>query len=504
MFFTFMALCKHFKFRLFLQGVLLGLCMSSAATSAQLSPCRVASFKTQVECGSVQRAVNPAQPQGVQMEVHYVVVPALARRKLPDPVFFLAGGPGQSAVSLAPALTQQMRRLNNRRDLVFIDQRGTGRSAPLVCDDDQRSPLAQQLDPARRNTLMRQCLAQLQKLPYGDVRFFTTSIAMQDVDAVRAALGASQINLIGGSYGTRAALEYLRQFPQYVRRMVIDGVAPADAALPASVSTDSQAAFNALLAACEQDTVCQKAYPKLRADWAALLAQMPQPITLAHPLTGAVERLTLTREMVLASVRGPLYAPALSSALPYAITQAAQGRYEALMGLSGALASNKSDRMAIGMHFSVICAEDMPRLATSTDKPGADFGAEFTQLYTDTCAFWPRGAVPEAFYTLPASNAPALVLSGGLDPVTPVRHGERIAKALGSKAQHVVVPNAGHGVITLDCMRDVLFRFIDTQDDALATAVDAACAKNIPRPNAFMPVHNAPLAPPLGQRYISP
>jgi pimeloyl-ACP methyl ester carboxylesterase len=479
------------------QSVLLGIVLSSAATAQALSPCRVAGFSTQVECGKVQRALDPAQPQGVKIDVQYVVVPALARRKLPDPVFFLAGGPGQSAIGIAPMLTKQMRRLNNRRDLVFVDQRGTGRSAPLVCEDDQRSPLAQQLDPARRSALVRQCLSQLQKLPYGDVRFFTTYLAMQDIDAVRIAIGAPQINLIGGSYGTRAALEYTRQFPQHVRRMVIDGVAPPDAALPASVSTDSQAAFNALLAACEQDANCQKAYPKLRADWATLLAQMPQPISLAHPLTGAAERLTLTREMVLASVRGPLYSPALTSALPYAITQAAQGRYEALMGLSGALASNKADRMAIGMHFSVICAEDMPRLAASTDKPGADFGSEFGQLYTDTCAYWPRGTVPEAFYTFSASSAPALVLSGGLDPVTPVRHGARVAKALGSKAQHVVVPNAGHGVITLDCMSDVLFRFIDTENDAQASAVDAACVKNIPRPTVFMPVNNAPLAAPL-------
>ena len=378
---------------------------------------------------------------------------------------------------------------------MFVDQRGTGRSAPLTCDDDQRSSLAQQLDPARRNTLLRQCLAQLQKLPYGDVRFFSTSLAMQDVDAVRAALDAPRINLLGGSYGTRAALEYLRQFPQHVRRVIIDGVAPPDTALPASVSSDSQAAFNALLAFCEQDAPCQKTYPQLRTAWANLLAQMPQTVTLTHPMTGVPERITLTREMVLGSVRGPLYTPALTSALPYAISQAQQGRYDALLGLSNALVSKPSDRLAIGMHFSVLCTEDMPRLAASTDRPGADFGAEFSQLYTDTCAYWPRGTVAEAYYKVPVSNAPVLVLSGGLDPVTPVRHGTRIAQALGSKAQHVVVPNAGHGVMTLDCMRDVLFRFIDTQDDAQATAVDATCAKSIPRPPAFMPVSRASTPP---------
>ena len=148
------------------------------------------------------------------------------------------------------------------------------------------------------------------------------------------------------------------------------------------------------------------------------------------------------------------------------------------------------------MHFSVICAEDVPRLATSIDKPGADFGGEFSQLYIDTCAYWPKGAVPQAFYTVPASNAPALVLSGGLDPVTPARHGARIAQALGSKAQHVVVPYGGHGVMALECMADVLFRFFDVEDDARATPVDAECARNIPRPRAFMPVTGAGQIPP--------
>lgn len=148
-------------FSRFIQYVLLGIVFSSAASAQVPYPCRVAGFSTQVECGKVQRALDPAQPQGVKIDVQFVVVPALARRKLPDPVFFLAGGPGQSAIGIAPMLTKQMRRLNNRRDLVFVDQRGTGLSAPLVCDDDQRRPLAQQLDPARRSALVRQCLGQL-------------------------------------------------------------------------------------------------------------------------------------------------------------------------------------------------------------------------------------------------------------------------------------------------------------------------------------------------------
>ena len=461
---------------------------SIASEASPLKSCHVAGFRSAVQCGTVRRALDPSQPNGVQIEVHYLVVPAMARRKLPDPVFFLAGGPGQSAMAVGPGLARLSARLNNRRDLVFVDLRGTGKSAPLVCDDDKQASLAQQLDPERRNAKLRQCLAQLQKLPYGDLRFFTTSLAMQDVDAVRQALGAPTINLMGGSYGTRAALEYLRQFPQAVRRSVMDGVAPPDMALPSSGSLDNQAVLDALFASCEKEAACAKAYPQLRADWAALLAQLPKPIQVAHPLDGKAEALTLTRDMVVAALRGPLYAPAQAAALPFAITQAAQGRFDALMALGYGTGSRGPGKIAAGLHFSAVCAEDQPRMATSTDKPGQDFGTAMSQMYADTCAYWPRGAVPEAFYTVPVSASPLLLLSGGLDPVTPVRHGARLAKALGANVLHVVVPNAGHGVMALDCMRDVLFRFIDMPDDSAALTVDASCAKNIPRPSTFVPV----------------
>jgi hypothetical protein len=148
-------------------------------------------------------------------------------------------------------------------------------------------------------------------------------------------------------------------------------------------------------------------------------------------------------------------------------------------------------QMAEGMHFSVVCAEDVPRLPQAADLPGPDFGNSFARLYQRVCAQWPQGAVAESFYTVPKAEAATLVLSGGIDPVTPPRHGERTAQALGDLARHVVVPNAGHGVISLGCMRDVLFRFIDAETDADALAVDASCATSIPRPPAFQPLRPA-------------
>ena len=461
-------------------------------SAAPLEECRVPGIRNSVQCGVVQRPLDPAHPDGTKIDIHYVVVPAMARRKLPDPVFILAGGPGQSAIGVAPQSIQLFSRLNNRRDIVFVDQRGTGKSAPLECADPRREPLAAQADPQRQFRQLMECKAALLKLPYiktpADLGLFTTTLAMQDLDAVRRELDAPRINLVGVSYGTRAALEYQRQFPASVRRSVLDAVAPPDMVLPASFSTDAQAALDALLAACEKEAACTHDHPALRADWATLLQRLPAPVTAAHPLTGVPERFTLTREMVLGAVRGALYAPAVASALPAAIGEAARGRYEPLLGVSALLGSRKGTHLAAGMHFSVVCAEDVPRLAQATDAPGADFGVEQAALYRRVCSQWPRGEVPEAFYTVAPSSSPTLLFSGGLDPATPPRHGARVAKALGPAAVHVVVPNAGHGVMAVGCARDVFFRFIDAPNDADAIAVDAGCVKGIPRPPAFQPI----------------
>lgn len=460
----------------------------AVADGSVLTPCRIEGVSTEVQCGRLSRPLDPAQPQGRRIDIHFVVVPAMARNKQPDPVVLLAGGPGQSAIALAGTVMPRLSRLNYRRDLVFVDQRGTGRSAPLDCRDDSPQTLKEALEPGRRERMLDLCRQRLQTLPYGDLRQFTTTIAMQDLDAVRQALGVQSWNLLGASYGTRAALEYQRQFPQRVRRSIIDGVAPPDMVLPASFSQDGQAALDAVFSHCEADAACKARYPTLRADWQSLLRSLPRPVTLQHPVTLRSEEVTLTRETLMSAVRPPLYAPTLAAALPEALHEASQGRFNALGALAGMTGSGGPSRLYTGMHYSVICAEDAPRLAAATDAPGADFGTLDRDQYARVCQQWPRGEVPAAFYSMPAAQHPVLLLSGGADPATPPRHGARAAQALGAMARHVVVPQAGHGVaLTLSCMRDVMFRFVDAKDDADALKVDATCAERIPRPTVFLP-----------------
>ncbi len=478
-----------------LVGLLAALLGAQHKAHASTQACRIEGIPNELQCGKVKRPLDPSRADGPQIEVHYLVVPAMARNKQPDPVLMLAGGPGQSAIGVAPLVLPRLARLNNRRDLVFIDQRGTGRSAPLACADESRLPLSQLADEAASYRRLEQCREQLQKLPYGDLRFFSTTLAMQDFDAVRADLGAERWNLIGGSYGTRAALEYQRQFPHRVRRTVIDGVAPPDLVLPESLSADVQAALDAELKACEDEPACARRYPQLRQQWAQLLASMPRSVTLKNPLTNEPETFTMTRSMLLRTVRGPLYVPAMTSLLPAAIQAANKGQFDALAGLSGTASGSKATRLALGMHFSVICAEDVPQLGKASEPPGRDMGRVDAELYERVCKTWPRADVPPAFYQVPAAQTPVLLLSGGADPVTPPRHAERIARLLGSKTQHIVVPQAGHGVMSLGCMSDVLYRFIDAKTDASALPQEASCAVKIPRPPAFQPIIRTEVQP---------
>jgi pimeloyl-ACP methyl ester carboxylesterase len=226
-----------------------------------------------------------------------------------------------------------------------------------------------------------------------------------------------------------------------------------------------------------------------------LLAGLPKVANVAHPVTGTVERVTFTRDTVLGMTRAPLYVPALAAALPLAITEAARGRFEPLLGLSVATTGNsRSGAIAEGMHFSVVCAEDLPLQSPPRNPPGADYGDAFAQLYTRVCANWPQGEVPKAFYDIPQARSATLVLSGGADPATPPRHAERVVRALGARARHVVVAQAGHGVLGIACLRDTVFRFVDAATDDAALQVEADCARALPRPPAFIPVAAGALA----------
>ncbi|MFZ6654164.1 alpha/beta hydrolase [Undibacterium sp. TJN19] len=460
---------------------LLVLTASLASLSAQAAvtrACRVADFPQEVQCGQVQRPLNPAQPQGKKIDIHYVVLPSQDRNKLPDAVFLLAGGPGQSAIKVAGWGNTVLGRLNRRRDLVFVDQRGTGRSAPLECPGLEN--LSEVLTPEQTTKRTDECLQQLKSLPYGELQYFSTSIAVQDLEAVRQQQGYGRINLVGASYGTRVGLEYLRQFPQSVRRLVLDGVVPPTIQF---ASADSQLALDALFRDCLKEVACNASYPELEKHWKKLLASQPQKVSFVHPRMGNTVKFELTYDSLLGMVQKTLYSPATLAALPYAITQAEQGNYAPLITMSGSTSLPGPGGIAYGMHFSVWCGEAYARPQQTQAKDA--FEKSMNEMYEQTCKKWPRADIPAGFFEVPASASPVLLLSGGIDPVTPSRHGEAVAKALGAKATHIKIDNAGHGLLAQGCVRDVVYRYLNAKEDSEAINVDAKCVRQIPRPLAW-------------------
>lgn len=476
---------------LFASILLIGMPIASqAAEGIALSSCRLQSMRKSVLCGSLKRALNPAQAQGPQIDIHVAVLPAHARHKKADPIFVFAGGPGQSAIELAAGFDQLLGRFRQRRDVVLIDQRGTGRSAPLHCPTPAAAaPLAEQLDLLKQAQQLQQCLKNLQA--HKDLRYFTTTLAMQDADTVRQALGYESVNLIGASYGTRAALEYMRLYPSRVRRAVLDGVAPPDMNLPQSAAHDAHSALQKLLNDCEKSSDCNRHYPSFRQDWQALRQGPARTVTLAHPVTGQMQTLTLSPAMLTQAVRNALYSPVTASVLAHAITEGQRGDFKALIALAIGDQGPKAPAMYLGMHMAVVCAEDAPGRSPSSFMAvtSGDFSDDLFKFYRSTCSVIPPAQVDPDFYKIPVSKAPILLLSGGDDPATPPRHAARVANALGAKAHHAVIPHAAHGTLNLPCINEAVFGFIQTDDAREArfnSSWGSECAAELPRPSTFV------------------
>src|SRR5690349_10715037 len=276
--------------------LVIGGCNQAQTTQAidRLKPCTGSDTPADAYCGSLKVYENRATKQGRQIDLNIVVLPALRADSQPDPLFFLAGGPGQGAAKLARVVREMFRRVQNDRDIVLVDQRGTGKSNPLNCDPDEEDDSLQSAMESPEQTLARLkgCMAKYD----ADLTQYTTTTAMDDLDDVRQFLGYDKINIYGGSYGTRAGLVYLRQHGEHVRTAILDGVAPTNMQLPLYFPRDTQRAFDFLIKDCEADAGCRKAYPDLGARTKALMERLeksPPTVKVTHPRTGESAEITV-------------------------------------------------------------------------------------------------------------------------------------------------------------------------------------------------------------------
>ena len=419
-------------------------------------------LSAQARCGTLEVAENPAEPEGRRIELAFAVVPAPAARPKPDPVFYLAGGPGQSARDVLPLMRATLQEVNRSRDLVFLDQRGTGGSNPLRCDFSAVDPFLEP-DPDTIEQLYRSCLDALD----ADPRFYTSQHAADDIDALRAHLRYEQLNLVGSSYGTRLAQVYLRAYPDRVRSMILDGVVPTRLVLGSEHGRALDDALTRILARCAEDDACNERFGDLEAKLATLAERFDrktsQRLTLTHPRTGREQAMDFNRDGLAQALRMLAYSPPTQALLPLLIDEGAGVEVPERIALQLMQIYEQLDAMiAVGLEASVGCSEDWP--VWREQDPAAEaatlLGPSMREGREQICALWPAGEVAPDFHEPFTSDVPVLLLSGELDPVTPPRYGE---EAVGQfpNSRHLIAAGHGHNTLGPPCTSVIAARFID-------------------------------------------
>lgn len=435
--------------------------MSPARAQPEQRPaeerCWLSAYETPVRCVTLDVPFSYEEPQGESLALTAVVVPAVAANAAPDALFVFAGGPGQAGRELGGWLNTGFREILRDRDVVFVDVRGTGRSEPLNCDIGANIVA---LTPEEFARAMGACAQR-----HGArARHHSAREIVQDVERLRHALGYEQISIWGGSFGTRVAQHYARSYPNRVHAVILDAFSPAERSLFADAPRYAQHSLDLLFADCEQDTACHAAFPRLRQEFAQLLARAESAAitgTMPDPRTGEATSIRLDRDVVAGMVRGGLYADFTRSLVPLAIHRAAAGDIRPLMGLAAATASWSTDTMSLGMSMGYMCAEDMEqaRRGAAGDVSFGFMRDSYFRFFERACAVWPYEPLPEEMLTRHPIDVPALVISGELDPITPTASGEHAFETFSSGA-HVIVAGGQHTNSSDPCIARIMADFL--------------------------------------------
>ncbi len=435
------------------------------ASDLVLEDCRISAGPAfpgiMARCGDFERPLDPDQPDGETIVLSVAVVPALSLDPEPEPVVPLAGGPGQGATQFYTAYSGAFEPLRRNRDILLVDQRGTGGSAPLTCELGEEiieGTIADE-DALR---ITRECL---DELPH-DPRFFTTSVAVRDLDAVRAALGYPALNLYGVSYGSRVAQHYARRFPAMTRTIILDGVVPPELALGPDIALESQRAVDEIFARCAEQAACNEHFPDLAARFDDLLARLREEaveITVPDPVSGEITSITFGAGEFAVAIRLLAYQPNTIALIPLFVHEAASGNLHPLGAQFLTTTQSLAEAIAVGMHNSVMCSEDNARYdVAKLDREALEasyMGADLVDLMADVCSVWPTGPVDADLTDNLDTDIPTLLLSGSADPITPPDYAVKAAVDL-ERAWLLTGKHQGHGQIAVGCMPEVAAGFV--------------------------------------------
>ena len=429
----------------------------------------------EARCGSYDVPENPAKPDGRTITLNIAIAAASGTSAEPDPVFFFAGGPGQAATETWVMIRSTLNQIRKNRDIVMIDQRGTGGSNKLACTSDMEDDLNQEIDLDLIRTETQKCLANLD----GDPRFYTTTIAMGDYNLVREAMGYDQINIMGVSYGTRAAQVYLREFPETVRTVTLDSVVPMQLALGQEHAPMLDQSVAAVFADCARDETCNTLYPEQADELNALFTRLrnePRDITIINPVNGKSQEVRLTADTLAVAIRFLSYSSTTQALIPLLVHEAlTTGNLARLASQAILVMSGLNEMLSRGMELSVLCAEDYPVIDLSADYSDTLMGNLFLEIIDLQCKVWPQGDVPADFHQPVVSDIPVLLMSGERDPVTPPQYASQTAETF-SNSLNLVAKGQSHSVMKNTCLREITTAFIHqgSVDD-----LDTSCVANI-------------------------
>ena len=449
--------------------------------SLTFKPCSLASPSPygkpmEAQCTTLDVPEDRSKPGGRSIALNVAwIPPSNSSDPAADPVFFLAGGPGQAAVATFPGLAPVFKDVMKDRGIVLVDQRGTGKSNPLNCKSEGSE--ASGGDPAAARAWIQGCMDALSAK--ADLRRYTTTDAVADLEAVRKAIGADKVNLVGVSYGTRMAQQYALRHPQHVRTITLDSPVPNTLGLGNIFAGNLDAALQAQFALCKESAACKGRMGDPRAELQAVLARLranPVPVTYRDGSTGEEITETITADHVAGLVRMYSYMPAVGALLPQLIHEASQGRYANLMALAKMMQGDMAESMSMGMQMSVICTEDGGSMVARAEDAETVLGNRMVEAMAAMCEVWPKGDKPADFNTPLKGDLPVLVLTGEFDPVTPPKYGEEIASKALPNARWLDLKGQGHNVIGAGCMPKLFAQFIEKAD---AKALDAKCLDSL-------------------------
>lgn len=460
---------------------------------SEFSDCSIgkASGLADAQCATLTVPLNYDDPEGQSIELHVAKLIAQTSNPAPDPFTLIAGGPGQSATESFPAVSYAFRHIRAERDIILLDQRGTGLSNKLECASDNDDEEALVFNQEKAEAASKACRDSLDV----DPRFFTTSVAVKDLERLRESLNFQQWNIYGVSYGTRVGLHYLRRYPANVRTIILDAVVPPDVVLGPEIALVAEQSLLRLFNRCEENTGCNNAFPNLRDGTFELLTKLKnKPVELQYEdiNTGQLRDMTFTDRHLAVTMRLMSYSAHGSAILPSMLYDAIDNNnFSSLARQSQIQISGLDSALAGGMYNAVICTEDEPYIPTDFDRSELEktyLGAELLDAMNSSCRAWDKGIIDDDFKTPVASDVPALIMSGSDDPVTPPDYGDRIAQHL-SRSTHVINNNQSHMQAALGCTPLLMAEFINT---ASVEELPIDCLERVRAP-AFFINANGPL-----------